>query len=71
MSMIKCVIIHASLGAVPRYTAVSYTWGDVDPNMKIQVNGCPFYITPNLHDALKTLRRQNEVVTLWVDALCI
>ncbi|KAI0860179.1 heterokaryon incompatibility protein-domain-containing protein [Xylaria cubensis] len=71
MSTIKCVIIHASLEAVPRYTAVSYTWGDVDPNMKIQVNGCPFYISPNLHGALNILRRQNEVVTLWIDALCI
>ncbi|KAI0549591.1 heterokaryon incompatibility protein-domain-containing protein [Xylaria curta] len=39
--------------------------------MKIQVNRCPFYVTPNLHDGLKRLRKQNEPVPLWVDALCI
>ncbi|KAI1735821.1 heterokaryon incompatibility protein-domain-containing protein [Xylaria scruposa] len=71
ISMIKCEIIHSSLDAVPRYTAVSYTWGDVDPNMKIQVNGYQIYITPNLYDALKRLRKQNEPVLLWADALCI
>ncbi|KAI0818184.1 heterokaryon incompatibility protein-domain-containing protein [Xylaria sp. FL0064] len=74
MSMIKCEILHASLEAEPqtlKYIAVSYTWGDVDPNIKIQVDGCPFYITPNLYGALKRLRKQHESVMVWVDALCI
>ncbi|KAI1749651.1 heterokaryon incompatibility protein-domain-containing protein [Xylaria castorea] len=74
MSMIRCEIIHASLEAEPnalRYIAVSYTWGDVDPDAKIQVDGCPFYITSNLHSALKRLRKQHESIMVWVDALCI
>ncbi|KAI0429274.1 heterokaryon incompatibility protein-domain-containing protein [Xylaria sp. FL1042] len=74
MSMIKCEILHASLEAEPqtlKYIAVSYTWGDVDPNIKIQVDGYPFYITPNLYGALKRLRKQHRSVMVWVDALCI
>ncbi len=58
MSMIKCEILHASLEAETltlTYIAVSYTWGDVDPNGKIQVDECPFYITPSLYGALKRL----------------
>ncbi|KAI1422657.1 heterokaryon incompatibility protein-domain-containing protein [Xylaria sp. FL1777] len=74
MSMIKCEILHASLeteAQAQKYIALSYTWGDVDPNTKIQVDGCPFYITPNLYGALKRLRRQHKSVMVWVDALCI
>ncbi|KAI0467106.1 heterokaryon incompatibility protein-domain-containing protein [Xylaria cf. heliscus] len=74
MSMINCEIIHTSFGTnqkTQEYIAVSYTWGDVDPSIKIQVNGLPFYITPNLHGALRRLRKRSEPVMLWVDALCI
>jgi hypothetical protein len=28
-------------------------------------------VKPNLYDALKHLRRDNDVLALWVDALCI
>ncbi|RYC59866.1 hypothetical protein CHU98_g6343 [Xylaria longipes] len=67
-SMIKCEILHASLEAgseALKYIAVSYTWGDVDPNIKIQVDGYPFYVTPNLHGALRRLRKQHESIMVW------
>lgn len=30
-----------------------------------------FWVRPNLHDALVQLRSPDEVITLWVDAICI
>ncbi|KAH8664383.1 heterokaryon incompatibility protein-domain-containing protein [Xylariales sp. PMI_506] len=74
MSTIKCEIIHVSAETeleAKEYTAISYSWGDIDPNVMIQVDGFPFYITPSLHGALKTLRQQDKSVMLWADAICI
>ncbi|KAI0190825.1 heterokaryon incompatibility protein-domain-containing protein [Astrocystis sublimbata] len=74
MSMIKCEVLHASLDTEPttlKYIAISYTWGDVDPSIRIQVDGHCFFITPNLYSALKRIRKQHESVMVWVDALCI
>ncbi|XXG96682.1 hypothetical protein Hte_002972 [Hypoxylon texense] len=74
MSTIKCELLHASLETAPtaqKYIAISYAWGDIDPDTRIQVDGSPFYITPSLHGALKRLRKQDESVMIWADALCI
>lgn len=72
MSTIKCEILHASLETeAQKYIAISYAWGDIDPDTKIRVDGAPFFITPALHGALKRLRKQDESVMIWADALCI
>jgi hypothetical protein len=71
MSTIKCELLHASLEDSPEYTAISYTWGDADDTIKIQVAGCNFEITTSLHGALKRLRQPSRSVLLWADALCI
>ncbi|KAH9906166.1 heterokaryon incompatibility protein-domain-containing protein [Xylariomycetidae sp. FL2044] len=71
MSTVKCQIIHASLENPPKYTALSYAWGDADETIKIHLDGCYFNVRKSLHGALKALRQPNESVMLWVDALCI
>ncbi|KAI0538215.1 heterokaryon incompatibility protein-domain-containing protein [Xylaria digitata] len=72
MSTIKCEVLHMSFETTPeKYIAVSYTWGDAEPSIKIHLDGCSFYITPNLYGALKRLRKRRDSVIIWVDALCL
>jgi len=70
--------IRCSLGPVdldkeqPIYTALSYTWGQVEQPVTIIVNEIDFPATRNLHSALKHFRNtQDPIPTLWVDAICI
>lgn len=44
------------IAAAPRFVALSYTWGDSQPNHDIIVNGSLLSITENLRMALKALR---------------
>ncbi|KAE9370048.1 HET-domain-containing protein [Stipitochalara longipes BDJ] len=53
------------------YEALSYVWGSPDANVIIEVNGKPFEIAANLHDALSCLRQLEDERVLWVDAICI
>ncbi len=70
----------------PKYAALSYTWEASHPDMaplnprlfrdtfsvmQIDLNGQPFFIRDNLWLALQHLRSMNEIVYLWVDAICI
>jgi len=54
-----------------RYSALSYVWGDLNDPKHITLDGESFPVTKNLHAALRCLRRPNEGIRLWVDALCI
>lgn len=53
------------------YEALSYAWGLQDVRHEIMLNGQPYTVGPNLHDALMSLRLPDRVRHLWVDALCI
>ena len=65
-----CALSAASLDEKPEYAALSYTWGEPIFDHKITLNGSPFMISTNLHDALRTFRdRKHQVI--WVDAVCI
>lgn len=54
-----------------RYEALSYTWGDQENKVSVDVDGRDFQVTRNLNTALRYLRREEEDVVMWVDALCI
>lgn len=55
----------------PKYEALSYCWG-ADPAVhEVEVEGQSFYTGPNLHNALRHLRRPDTTTILWVDAICI
>ncbi|KAG9233216.1 heterokaryon incompatibility protein-domain-containing protein [Amylocarpus encephaloides] len=68
---VRCSVTHASLDHAPIYNALSYTWGDASITVPILVDEATFQATVNLEAALRHLRLKDEVVTLWVDALCI
>ncbi|KAK5047227.1 hypothetical protein LTR84_006749 [Exophiala bonariae] len=56
------------------YVALSYSWGPEMPKSSIILNGEPFQIRPNLHDALVLLRscaRIRQGFKIWVDSICI
>jgi hypothetical protein len=58
----------------PRYTAVSYAWGNESPSEAINVDGQPFRVRPNLWSCLYYLgiaSRHADWDYLWVDAICI
>jgi hypothetical protein len=59
---------------MPKYQALSYTWGNPDITETIAVNGALVEVQQNLHDALFNLIELPEwggEVWLWVDAICI
>jgi hypothetical protein len=67
---------HVSLDSddLPPYTALSYIWGERDPGRyKISLDGCILDITPNLHAAILTVSRLEDLTQqwLWIDAICI
>ncbi|KAK5695129.1 DNA-binding proteins Bright/BRCAA1/RBP1 and proteins containing BRIGHT domain [Elasticomyces elasticus] len=69
---IVCTLDNAILEDGLAYHALSYTWGDLSNPLSIQVDGHALPITRNLHAALLTLRcSTGEVLTIWVDAICI
>ncbi|KAF4967947.1 hypothetical protein FSARC_4600 [Fusarium sarcochroum] len=70
-TMVKCEIIHASLGQPPPYVAVSYTWGDTGDTRKIEIEGMAIPVAVSLHGALQALRQKQNSLLVWVDALCI
>ncbi|KAI1211521.1 heterokaryon incompatibility protein-domain-containing protein [Annulohypoxylon truncatum] len=64
----------------PRFTALSYVWGDPAKTERITVNGQKVEVTANLASALRHVRQhwEQEVgrhsqgkFRLWADALCI
>ena len=67
---------HVSLDSddLPPYTALSYVWGEPDPGKhKISLDGSALDVTPNLHAAIDTLSRLEDLTRqrLWIDAICI
>lgn len=64
---------EASLGQLPKYIAVSYTWGAPIFDHKIVLENEEVSVTKNLSDLLRTWSRhfQANKLLFWVDALCI
>jgi hypothetical protein len=56
---------------VHHYTALSYVWGDSIEKRHIIIDGCSFYVGPNLHSALCHIRDKADVMKVWADAICI
>ena len=66
--------VALKLDTPPIYEALSYVWGTTENPVDIKVgpsgNG-KLAITQNLAIALPYLRYENELRTLWIDAICI
>ncbi|KPI43176.1 uncharacterized protein AB675_7071 [Cyphellophora attinorum] len=58
-----CVeLVHRSLRSHPRYLALSYVWGESGPTKAIRVNGQPYGIPQNLHDALTYIAEEFDAL---------
>ncbi|KAF3043817.1 hypothetical protein E8E12_010549 [Didymella heteroderae] len=69
---VSCKFHVRSLFDVPKYTAISYMWGQNNAIVDIVLDGAPFTVRPNLFELLLTLSRiKSYPGYLWVDALCI
>jgi len=53
------------------YEALSYAWGDSSITEPIVVNEQKLQVTTNLEVALRHIRKPDETVTIWIDAVCI
>lgn len=53
------------------YDALSYTWGDGNRDKKVFCNGKRLAVTKTLWEALNRFRHPVDVVTLWVDWICV
>lgn len=71
------VLIHKVVLAPdtpPIYEALSYVWSTTGDPVDIKIGpsgGDRLAITQNLATALPYLRYENEIRTLWIDAICI
>jgi hypothetical protein len=68
---IEVCIAEVDLETPPPYEALSYSWGDPSQRVALQCHGKDLHVTPNCESALRHLRRDSGVRTLWVDAICI
>ncbi|KAI8631594.1 heterokaryon incompatibility protein-domain-containing protein [Xylariaceae sp. FL1651] len=57
--------------AAADFEALSYLWGINLFPYTIRVNGEKFYVTHNLFEALRELRRPDRELLVWIDAVCI
>ncbi|KAK3994378.1 heterokaryon incompatibility protein-domain-containing protein, partial [Cladorrhinum sp. PSN332] len=70
---VECELFEGFLDDSHRieYEALSYTWGGLEKEAEILVNGCSYRVTANLFKALVHLRDRNRDRVLWIDAICI
>ncbi|KAF4634543.1 hypothetical protein G7Y89_g3566 [Cudoniella acicularis] len=69
---IKCEIQNANLDQESlEYETLSYVWGQSAIRSSILVEGQMIEVTRNVENAFRYLRKEDEAITLWVDALCI
>ena len=68
-------LITVDATSAPQYVALSYVWGPPseegqDPQL-ILLDNIATELRPNLDSAMRALRRLDQNIYIWVDALCI
>jgi hypothetical protein len=53
------------------YEALSYTWGTGRQQRWIKLNDKAYYVQPSLLLALRAIRKHDESLLVWIDAVCI
>jgi hypothetical protein len=67
-------IVRLTKEDVPKYEALSYTWGSTESPVRLRVSSVKDHsidITRNLAEALPYLRNPTSPRTLWIDAIAI
>ncbi|KAF2675170.1 HET-domain-containing protein [Microthyrium microscopicum] len=78
-SKFRGATLHVELSEIPlpdsnitsTYEALSYTWGQKDPNSYVLCHGKRLSLTPNGVAALQQIRNKRKSRILWMDAICI
>lgn len=71
-SKIKARLFSHSLDDLSIYDALSYTWGDPSVTKAIELDGdASFHIFASLEKTLHDIRRHDNSVVIWIDAICI
>lgn len=69
---IRCELHHRTLDDKIHYEALSYAWGEPNPQARIYINGSKVLgVTQNCYEALFHLRQRFHRRVLWIDAICI
>ena len=70
---IVCDFIVEEITSPTPYKALSYTWGDVSRPWPCwaTIGGSEVPITRSLDTAIRYVRHQTEMTTIWIDQLCI
>ncbi|KAF2838747.1 HET-domain-containing protein, partial [Patellaria atrata CBS 101060] len=67
---ISCSLFVVSLDNKPKYTTLSYVWGD--PNItEIFIDNVPWKVPINFFTVLKRIRCPDLALVVWIDAICI
>ncbi|KAK1714507.1 heterokaryon incompatibility protein [Colletotrichum acutatum] len=66
-SPLRCALSTTPIATPRLYKALSYTWA----THSIDIEGASLLITASLDTALRHIRRKDELVTLWIDQICI
>lgn len=69
---VLCSLVHTHLKDIQgQYDAVSYTWGDAQPEHGIFINGTSLQTRPSVFQILNRFRPHDQSRLLWIDQLCI
>jgi hypothetical protein len=68
---ITCSFSCFPLSECPVYTALSYTWGEANPEKKIRIDGKQIRIRMNLWQFLHQMSSEERYGYYWIDAVCI
>ncbi|KAF2111886.1 heterokaryon incompatibility protein-domain-containing protein [Lophiotrema nucula] len=68
---IQCRLTVSSLDDRPHYETISYAWGDPNNKRVITIENGPLEVPMSLELALRHLRKEDESLALWADAICI
>ncbi|KAF7198338.1 Heterokaryon incompatibility protein 6, OR allele [Pseudocercospora fuligena] len=55
----------------PTYNSLSYVWGDAAERSSISVDGKLLDIPQSSEKALRRVRKRDEFIVVWIDAVCI
>jgi len=67
----RCHLIHARLGAAPRYTALSYAWGSEPIWSALTIGRSQYSVNAAAASALQHLQSQDGEEYVWIDQICI
>ena len=71
--IINLELAHVDLQKLPRYSALSYTWGPPEPTKEIRINNQSFLVRENRWHFLDVAATKYDIRAnwIWIDQLCI